>query len=439
MSDIFISYAHEDRSRAQMLAATLEGHGWSIFWDRTIPIGKTWRETIGRALNDARCVIVLWSKTSIESGWVQEEADDAKRRGVLVPILIENVQPPIGFRSIQVAHLVDWDGTESTQASRRLIADIAALIGLPPKKAKEEDRRSAAEVERKTEADAKWRADEEEGKATEEAEARGKAERKEKEKEKREPPFARPKQERLQETGLNIAGIAEPTPEPHPKPAPPRQPSRRAIVFGGIAAAGGLGVAATVIRRAVAPSPPTEQVAPPEPQPTPEPVQPPDAHAADDYLACYNATKDTSKTENSIAICTRLIDSGRWNGLELARLISNRAATYILAKKLDLAMADLDRVVAIAPDYVFAYDHRGDVWRLRGNNDKAIAEYTKAIKIDPNFLSAYYDRGQIYEAIKDLDKARADYQTAVDKPGDGRPLDAWAKDQARKALDRLGK
>ena len=74
-------------------AGTLEGHGWSIFWDRTIPTGKTWRETIGRALNDARCVIVLWSKTSIESGWVQEEADDAKRRGVLIPILIENAQP----------------------------------------------------------------------------------------------------------------------------------------------------------------------------------------------------------------------------------------------------------------------------------------------------------------------------------------------------------
>jgi hypothetical protein len=108
---------------------------------------------------------------------VQEEADDAKRRGVLVPILIENVQAPFGFRSIQVAHLVDWDGTESTQAFRRLIADIAALIELPPKKAKKEDRRSESEVERKTEADAKRRADEEESKATEAAEPRGKAER----------------------------------------------------------------------------------------------------------------------------------------------------------------------------------------------------------------------------------------------------------------------
>jgi hypothetical protein len=79
MSDIFISYASDDRPRAETFAHTLEGRGWSTFWDRTIPIGKTWRETIGRELNGARCVIVLWSKTSIQSSWVQEEADDAKQ------------------------------------------------------------------------------------------------------------------------------------------------------------------------------------------------------------------------------------------------------------------------------------------------------------------------------------------------------------------------
>jgi tetratricopeptide (TPR) repeat protein len=160
-------------------------------------------------------------------------------------------------------------------------------------------------------------------------------------------------------------------------------------------------------------------------------------HADDDYRDCFKASTDAKQTESGIAVCTRLIKAGQWKGLELARLISNRAALYIKLEKLDLAMADLDRVVAIAPDYVFAYDNRGEVWRMRGNNDKAIAEYDKAIKIDPNFLSAYYDRGQTREAMKDYDKARADYQAAVDKPGAGRPIDTWAKDQAKKALERL--
>jgi TPR repeat protein len=146
MSDIFISYAREDQRRAEMLAQTLEDYGWSIFWDRTIPIGKTWRETIGRELRSARCAIVLWSETSIVSDWVQEEADDAKNRGVLVPVLIEKIQPPIGFRSIQAADLVDWDTTVSTHALRKLIADIAALIGPPPKKAETEGRQATQEA-----------------------------------------------------------------------------------------------------------------------------------------------------------------------------------------------------------------------------------------------------------------------------------------------------
>jgi tetratricopeptide (TPR) repeat protein len=161
------------------------------------------------------------------------------------------------------------------------------------------------------------------------------------------------------------------------------------------------------------------------------------ARADDDYRDCFKASTDAKQAESGVAVCTRLIKAGQWKGLELARLMSNRAALYIRMEKLDLAMADLDRVVAIAPDYVFAYDNRGEVWRLRGNNDKAIAEYAKAIKIDPNFLSAYYDRGQTYEAMKDVDKARADYQAVLDKPGAGRPIDTWAKDQAKRALDRL--
>jgi hypothetical protein len=52
----------------------------------------------------------------MESRWVHEEADDALGRVVLIPVLIEDVRPPIGFRSIQAAHLVNWDGTDSSSA-----------------------------------------------------------------------------------------------------------------------------------------------------------------------------------------------------------------------------------------------------------------------------------------------------------------------------------
>ncbi len=135
MRDIFVSYATKDRPRAQIFARALEAHGWSVFWDRTIRAGGTWRETIGKELQNARCVLVLWSKESTQSDWVQEEADVAKGRHVLLPVLTDHILPPIGFRSVQCADLSDWDGSVEAPTFQRLIADIVALIGPPLKQA----------------------------------------------------------------------------------------------------------------------------------------------------------------------------------------------------------------------------------------------------------------------------------------------------------------
>jgi len=131
VSDVFLSYANEDREAARRIAAALEARGWSTFWDRVIPAGKTWREVIGTELDGARCVIVLWSRASIASKWVQEEADHGLRRNLLIPALIENVHPPIGFRSIQAADLSDFAGDGGSPAFESFIGDIASLVGAP--------------------------------------------------------------------------------------------------------------------------------------------------------------------------------------------------------------------------------------------------------------------------------------------------------------------
>jgi len=151
MADIFISYAREDRSRIEPLAKSLEKLGWSVFWDRTIPAGKTWRQVIGEALRNARSVIVAWSQKSIESEWVQEEADRGLKRNVLIPILIDDVDPPLGFGIIQAADLVKWDPAQSSPEFEKLIADISIILGPPPKGVKEAGRARGAEAKHKVE------------------------------------------------------------------------------------------------------------------------------------------------------------------------------------------------------------------------------------------------------------------------------------------------
>jgi hypothetical protein len=77
-------------------------------------------------------MIVLWSENSVESPWVAEEAEEARRLGkTLVPVLIRRVEPPIGFRTIQAADLTHWDGSADDAAVLQLVADLKSLIGTP--------------------------------------------------------------------------------------------------------------------------------------------------------------------------------------------------------------------------------------------------------------------------------------------------------------------
>jgi tetratricopeptide (TPR) repeat protein len=167
--------------------------------------------------------------------------------------------------------------------------------------------------------------------------------------------------------------------------------------------------------------------------------------AADEYLDCtkFDTSQDAALTQEGVAICTRPINSHRWRGLDQSRLLSNRANYYIKQKAFDFALEDLTQALQITPDYVFAYDDRGDIWRLRHEYDKAIADYSRAISIDPTFISAYYERGRTYEQMGDLEKATADYHRALDiPPSNGaakKALDEWAQEQARKALAALRK
>jgi len=129
MTDIFLSYDDKDRPRARALVTVLEERGLSVFWDRSIPAGKTWWQAIGRALKSSRSVVVLWSRTAVQSTWVYEEADDGRKRGVLVPVFIDPVLPPIGLRSVQAVDLCGWDGSASDPSLQKLLADIGSVIG----------------------------------------------------------------------------------------------------------------------------------------------------------------------------------------------------------------------------------------------------------------------------------------------------------------------
>ncbi|HRZ01164.1 MAG TPA: TIR domain-containing protein [Burkholderiaceae bacterium] len=130
---IFLSYNERDRERAASVVRLLEGSGWTVWWDRRIPAGRTWRDVLADALARMDCMVVLWSRNSIDSDWVCEEASEGQRLGKLVPVALDAVLPPVGFRQIQAADLSKWDGSPQDAAARQLLADLAAHVREAPR------------------------------------------------------------------------------------------------------------------------------------------------------------------------------------------------------------------------------------------------------------------------------------------------------------------
>lgn len=131
MPDVFISYKAEDRRRIQPLIQALEADGYSVWWDQHIGTGDEWRQTIERQLKAAKCVIVAWSQRSVgpEGHFVRDEASRARRRQVYLPILLDAVEPPLGFGESQATSLRGWRGDRSDARYQAVLTAVRRIAG----------------------------------------------------------------------------------------------------------------------------------------------------------------------------------------------------------------------------------------------------------------------------------------------------------------------
>ena len=129
MADIFLSYASDDLERVKPLATTFKEHGWSVWWDRELVAGPSYHQKIEEALDSARCVVVVWSSQAIKSQWVATEANEGLERNILVPLLIDDVKPPLAFRISQTAKIFNWP--DRPGQIENVIKGIEVLLGTP--------------------------------------------------------------------------------------------------------------------------------------------------------------------------------------------------------------------------------------------------------------------------------------------------------------------
>jgi len=128
MSDIFLSYSRKDRSRVAPLLDFLTSRGIDVWWDKDISPGDSFEESIDKHIIDTKCVVVVWSKNSIDSLWVKNEALEGLERDILVPIMLDEVRIPVAFRQTQAADFTNWPDSVDEREAESFLAAVSALL-----------------------------------------------------------------------------------------------------------------------------------------------------------------------------------------------------------------------------------------------------------------------------------------------------------------------
>jgi len=106
MGDIFLSYSREDKVIMQHVRQRLQAAGLSVWTDDKLAPGTpSWVIAIENALDNAGCMVVLFSPSSKKSEWVIEELNYARTHNLTIfPILAagsEQTAVPFGFSRTQ--------------------------------------------------------------------------------------------------------------------------------------------------------------------------------------------------------------------------------------------------------------------------------------------------------------------------------------------------
>ncbi len=128
VAEIFLSYNREDQARAKLFAEAFEAQGFKVWWDVGLKAGEAYDQVTEKALREAKAVVVLWSKRSVESRWVRAEATLADRNKTLVPCMIEPCERPIMFELTQTAELSHWQGDADDRLWQAFLGDVRRFV-----------------------------------------------------------------------------------------------------------------------------------------------------------------------------------------------------------------------------------------------------------------------------------------------------------------------
>lgn len=119
---------------------------------------------------------------------------------------------------------------------------------------------------------------------------------------------------------------------------------------------------------------------------------------------------DNSTPEQSLQSCTALLKLGASAPQAPAQTYYDRARVHETMKRLDLALADVDQALKLAPTDAAMLFWRAGLQVELGKDDLALTDYAAALRADPGLAEALARRGQIYLKAGALDLAGKEFE-----------------------------
>lgn len=129
MADVYIAYASEDHAQAEWLYNLLSQQ-WDTWWDDKI-VGD-FAQVIEKELPRASCVVAIFSEASRIKNTFKDELRIAQKHKVeLLPLCIDDSDPPYSFGGYSQTRIINWDGDTNCPGILQLKRKIATIV--PPK------------------------------------------------------------------------------------------------------------------------------------------------------------------------------------------------------------------------------------------------------------------------------------------------------------------
>jgi hypothetical protein len=125
---LFISYSRADQAYVERLAAHLEAHGLTVWWDYHVDPGESFGPRIKKAIDECAAVVPVLTPDSATSRWVEREITYAdEKRKAMFPLLLRGCDPPINLVGVQFESVID-----GRMPSARFIDRLHEAVGRTP-------------------------------------------------------------------------------------------------------------------------------------------------------------------------------------------------------------------------------------------------------------------------------------------------------------------